>query len=185
MCVWAIELSLLFVAIIQNGSVFFTVLFLSIAAVFDSINFKASYLSLEMGASGGIMVSNVDLKTYTSQFESHWVHHSYGLAPHKTKSLVNYYFLEIKPRNRQASIVDYDAFKKKELNPTNTPPAKKNKTNSTRFLVISGSTFFCLYSWWKRLVKWSECVYSKEKLAFETNATDVPNKALIYKYGWF
>ena len=40
-----------------------------------------------MGASGSVMVSKLDLKTYTSEFESHWVPHSYGLVPHLSKKL--------------------------------------------------------------------------------------------------
>ena len=33
------------------------------------------------------MVSKLDLQTYTSEFESHWVPLSYGLVPHLTKKL--------------------------------------------------------------------------------------------------
>ena len=33
-----------------------------------------------MGASGSVMVSKLDLQTYTSEFDSHWVPHSYGLS---------------------------------------------------------------------------------------------------------
>ena len=40
---------------------------------------------------GGVMVSKLDLQTYTSEFESHWAPLSYGLVPHLSKkSLVNY-----------------------------------------------------------------------------------------------
>ena len=39
------------------------------------------------GASGVVMFCNVDKQTYTSEFESHWVPHSYGLVPHLSKKL--------------------------------------------------------------------------------------------------
>ena len=39
------------------------------------------------GASGSVTVSKLDLQTYTSEFESHWVPHSYGLVPHLSKKL--------------------------------------------------------------------------------------------------
>ena len=34
-----------------------------------------------------VMVSKLDLQTYTSEFESHWVPHSYGFVPHLSKKL--------------------------------------------------------------------------------------------------
>ena len=33
------------------------------------------------------MVSKLDLQTYMSEFESHWLSHSYGLVPHLSKKL--------------------------------------------------------------------------------------------------
>ena len=33
------------------------------------------------------MVNKLDKQTYTSEFESHWVPHLYGLAPHQNKNL--------------------------------------------------------------------------------------------------
>ena len=39
------------------------------------------------GASGSVMVSKLDLQTYTSEFKSHCVSHSYGLVPHLSKKL--------------------------------------------------------------------------------------------------
>ena len=33
------------------------------------------------------MVSKLDLKTCKSEFESHWVPHSIGLVPHRSKEL--------------------------------------------------------------------------------------------------
>ena len=33
------------------------------------------------------MVSKLDLQTYTNEFESHWVSHSYGLVLHLCKKL--------------------------------------------------------------------------------------------------
>ena len=36
---------------------------------------------------GGVMVSKLDLQTYTSEFESHWVPLSCGLVPHLSKKL--------------------------------------------------------------------------------------------------
>ena len=36
-------------------------------------------------AFGGVMVSKLDLQTYTSEFESHWAPLSYGLVPHLSK----------------------------------------------------------------------------------------------------
>ena len=39
------------------------------------------------GTSDVVMVCNLDKQTYTSEFESHWVSHSYGLVPHLSKKL--------------------------------------------------------------------------------------------------
>ena len=39
------------------------------------------------GAFGGVMVSKLDLQTYTSEFKFHWVPLSYGLVPHRSKML--------------------------------------------------------------------------------------------------
>ena len=43
--------------------------------------------NISIGACGGVMVSNLDLQIYTSEFESHWVPLSYGLVPHLSKKL--------------------------------------------------------------------------------------------------
>ena len=43
--------------------------------------------SCGQGASGGVMVRKLDLQTYTSEFESHWVPLSYGLVPQLSKKL--------------------------------------------------------------------------------------------------
>ena len=40
-----------------------------------------------LGTSGGVMVGKLDKKTYTNEFESHWVPHLYGLVPHLCKKL--------------------------------------------------------------------------------------------------
>ena len=37
--------------------------------------------------SGGVTVSKLDLQTYTSEYESHWAPHSFGLVPHRSKEL--------------------------------------------------------------------------------------------------
>ena len=37
--------------------------------------------------SGGVMVSKLDSQTYTSEFESHWVPHSFGLVLNRSKDL--------------------------------------------------------------------------------------------------
>ena len=39
------------------------------------------------GTSGGVMVSKLDSQTYTSEFESHWVPHSFGLVLNRSKDL--------------------------------------------------------------------------------------------------
>ena len=44
-------------------------------------------LTIIKGTSGSVMVSKLDLQTYTSEFESHWVPHSYGFVPHLSKKL--------------------------------------------------------------------------------------------------
>ena len=44
------------------------------------------------------MVSKLDQQTFSSEFESHWVSHSYGLVSHLSKkSLVNYSIIKEKP----------------------------------------------------------------------------------------
>ena len=48
---------------------------------------KADTIKQAVGASGSVIVSKLDLQTYTSEFESHWVPHSYGLVPHLSKKL--------------------------------------------------------------------------------------------------
>ena len=42
------------------------------------------------GTFGGVIVSKLDFHTYTSEFESHWVPHSFSLVPHRRKSFLNY-----------------------------------------------------------------------------------------------
>ena len=37
-----------------------------------------------LGSSGGVMVSMLDEQTFSGEFESHWVPHSYGFVPHLT-----------------------------------------------------------------------------------------------------
>ena len=50
--------------------------------------FKHIYLiPLWKGTSGGVMVSKLDSQTYTSEFESHWVPHSFGLVLNRSKDL--------------------------------------------------------------------------------------------------
>ena len=39
-----------------------------------------------VGTSGGVMVSKIDYQTFTSEFESHWGFHSYGLVPRLSKN---------------------------------------------------------------------------------------------------
>ena len=39
------------------------------------------------GTSGGVTVSKLDYQTYTSEFESHWAPHSFGLVPQRSKEL--------------------------------------------------------------------------------------------------
>ena len=42
-------------------------------------------LLLAQGTSGSVTVSKLDLQTYTSEFDSHWAPHSFGLVPHRSK----------------------------------------------------------------------------------------------------
>ena len=42
---------------------------------------------IQEGISASVLVSKLDLQTYTSEFESHWVPLSYGLVPHLSKKL--------------------------------------------------------------------------------------------------
>ena len=48
---------------------------------------RVDHRFLLLCASGSVMVSKLDLQTYTSEFKSHWVPHSYGLVPHLSKKL--------------------------------------------------------------------------------------------------
>ena len=48
-----------------------------------------------MGTLGGVMVSKLDLQTYTSELESHWVPHLYGLVPHLSKKLSKLLFVHV------------------------------------------------------------------------------------------
>ena len=41
----------------------------------------------KLGTSCGVMVSKLDWQTYASEFESHWVSHSYDLVLHLSKKL--------------------------------------------------------------------------------------------------
>ena len=45
------------------------------------------YTLVQQGTSGGVMVSKLDQQTYTSEFESHWVPHSFGLVLNRSKEL--------------------------------------------------------------------------------------------------
>ena len=44
-------------------------------------------MNCSKGTSGGVTVSKLDEQTYTSEFESHWVPHSFGLCHIKAKAL--------------------------------------------------------------------------------------------------
>ena len=48
---------------------------------------------------GGVMVSKLDKQTYTSEFESHWVPHSFGLVPHRSKELRKLLYICVSVRN--------------------------------------------------------------------------------------
>ena len=52
-----------------------------------------TYLFELLGTSGGVMVSKLDSQTYTSEFESHWVPHSFGLVLNRSKDLRNLLYL--------------------------------------------------------------------------------------------
>ena len=42
---------------------------------------------MAISTSSGVMVSKLDEQTFMSEFESHWVPHSYGLMQHLSKKL--------------------------------------------------------------------------------------------------
>ena len=44
-------------------------------------------LNLFKAPFGGVTVSKLDYQTYTSEFVSQWVPHSFGLVPHRSKEL--------------------------------------------------------------------------------------------------
>ena len=44
-------------------------------------------IHIKIGASAGVMVSKLDEQVFMSEFDSHWVPHSYGLVPHQSKKL--------------------------------------------------------------------------------------------------
>ena len=44
----------------------------------------ASYL---LDTPGHVMVSKLDKQAFTSEFESHWMSHSFGFVPHQSKML--------------------------------------------------------------------------------------------------
>ena len=46
-----------------------------------------SLLVTHQGTFGCVTVSKPDQQTYTSEFESHWAPHSFGLVPHRSKEL--------------------------------------------------------------------------------------------------
>ena len=46
----------------------------------------------QQGTSGSVMVSKLDWQTCKSEFESHWVPHSIGLVPHRSKELRKLHF---------------------------------------------------------------------------------------------
>ena len=50
-------------------------------------NTTSTYWERNVGTSGDVMVSKPDKRTYTSEFESHWVPHSYGHVPRLSKEL--------------------------------------------------------------------------------------------------
>ena len=62
-----------------------------------------SYPGYLLGTSGGVMVSKLDSQNYTSEFESHWVSHSFGLVLNRSKDLrkllprISLFFSEVLP----------------------------------------------------------------------------------------
>ena len=56
---------------------------------------------------GGVTVSKLDEQTYTSEFESHWVPHSFGLVPHRSKELCKLPLQRVRlPVHNESSPVD-------------------------------------------------------------------------------
>ena len=55
-----------------------------------AIRFELEFLSFtekSVGTPGGVMVSKLDKQTFMSEFDSHWVSHSYDVVPHQRKKL--------------------------------------------------------------------------------------------------
>ena len=48
----------------------------------------AQLLRSDPSVSSGVMVSKLDKQTFSSEFESYQVSHSYGLGPHLSKKLI-------------------------------------------------------------------------------------------------
>ena len=71
-----------------------------------------------LGTSGGVTVSKLDKQTYTSEFESHWAPHSFGLVPHQSKALWKLhkddYLKKIKEFPKSFVICDCKSFKRQK-----------------------------------------------------------------------
>ena len=52
---------------------------------------------------GGVMVSKMDKQAFTSELDSHWVPHSFGLVPHLSKKLSK--LLPFHKRNRHLKLL--------------------------------------------------------------------------------
>ena len=46
-----------------------------------------AYVYIPRSASGDVMISKINWQTYTSEFGSHWVPHSFGFVPHLSRKL--------------------------------------------------------------------------------------------------
>ena len=57
------------------------------AYLFVFVHICAMFIYVRMGTSGGVTISKLDWQAYTSDFESHWAPHSFGLVPHRSKEL--------------------------------------------------------------------------------------------------
>ena len=119
---------------------------------------------------GGVMVSKLDLQTYTSEFESHWAPLSYGLVPHLSKkSLVNYLCRRVRPR-------------------TNDCPGYDIKHSDGEVLVMLGALgnaeyLFVAIALWSTLTRsgssWNDPIYGSNRIVWQFNWVQTNDLCLI------
>ena len=84
-------------------------LFTQSCVTFQAVGMGDKYINIYIwGTSNGVLISTLDYQPFTSEFEYHWVSHSYGLLSHLCKKLTKFLhkYLHIFRYSKRAHDID-------------------------------------------------------------------------------